>query len=140
MESTFKPSDFTVLVVEDEESLLKLVTHILEMKGFRVLATPHSEAAYRKAKGHKEPIHLLLTDVRMDPHMSGCKLAVALRPLRPEMKVLYMSAFPASEIVRKEVESRTASMLRKPFTPTQLLATVQTVLESAVPASAFGQP
>lgn len=140
MESSFNPSDFTVLVVEDEESVLKLVTHILEMKGYRVLATPHSEAAYRQAKALAEPIHLLLTDVRMDPHISGCKLALALRPLRPEMKVLYMSAFPTSEIVRKEVESGIASLLRKPFTPTQLLATVQSVLENAVPAPSVSQP
>jgi DNA-binding NtrC family response regulator len=138
MDSSFKPSDFTVLVVEDEESLLKLVTHILEMKGFRVLATPHSEAAYRKAKSHTVPINLLLTDVRMDPHISGCKLALALRPLRPEMKVLYMSSNPISEIVLKEVENGTASLLRKPFTPTQLLATVQSVLEQTESTSAFG--
>ena len=135
MES-FKPADFTILVVEDEESLLKLVTHILEMRGFHVIGTPHSEAAYRKAKEYKERIHLLLTDVRMDPHISGCKLALALRPLRPDMKVLYMSAYPSSEIVRKEVENGVAALLRKPFTPTQLLATVQTVLETAAVPSA----
>jgi DNA-binding NtrC family response regulator len=123
-----KPSEYTILVVEDEESLLKLVTHILEMKGYKVFAMPHSEAAYLKSREYQYRIHLLLTDVRMDPHMSGAKLALALRPMRTDMKVMYMSAYPASDIVRKEVEHGTALLLRKPFTPTQLLESVQAAL------------
>lgn len=122
-------SPYTVLVVDDEESLVKLATHVLEMKGYRVLGAPHSENALRMAKTFPEKIHLLLTDVRMEPHMSGCVLAQHLRPSRPDMKVVYMSSYPASEIVRKEVEHGTASLLRKPFTPTALLEKVKAVLE-----------
>jgi two-component system, cell cycle sensor histidine kinase and response regulator CckA len=124
-----KASETNILLVEDEESLLKLATHILEMQGYRVFAYPHSEAALRMAKNLPDRIHLLLTDVRMDPHMSGCKLAQHLRPLRPEMQVLYMSAYPSSEIVKKEVEHGTAALVKKPFTPTVLLEAVKTALE-----------
>jgi DNA-binding NtrC family response regulator len=120
-----KPSDINILLVEDEESILKLATHILEMQGYRVIASPHSEAALRTAKNLGEPIHLLLTDVRMDPHMSGCKLAALIRVLHPETQVLYMSAFPASEIVVREVAHGTADLLKKPFTPTGLLDAVR---------------
>jgi DNA-binding NtrC family response regulator len=119
------PSDINILLVEDEESLLKLATHILEMRGYRVIASPHSEAALRTAKNLGERIHLLLTDVRMDPHMSGCKLAAHIRVLHPETQVLYMSAFPASEIVIKEAAHGTADLLKKPFTPTGLLEAVR---------------
>jgi DNA-binding NtrC family response regulator len=126
-----KPSETNILLVEDEESLLKLATHVLEMQGYRVIASPHSEAALRTAKARPERIHLLLTDVRMDPHMSGCKLAQHLRPLRPDMQVLYMSAYPASEIVVKEVEHGAADLLKKPFTPTALLDAVKKALEHA---------
>lgn len=119
------PSDINILLVEDEESILKLATHILEMRGYRVIASPHSEAALRTAKNLGERIHLLLTDVRMDPHMSGCKLAALIRVLHPETQVLYMSAFPASEIVVKEVSHGTADLLKKPFTPTGLLDAVR---------------
>lgn len=127
-----KPSEITILLVEDEESILKLATHILEMQGYRVIASPHSEAALRTAKNPGERIHLLLTDVRMDPHMSGCKLAQHIRVLHPETQVLYMSAFPASEIVVKEVSHGTADLLKKPFTPTGLLESVRkSLLHSA---------
>jgi len=126
-----KPSETTILLVEDEESVLKLASHVLEMRGYRVIASPHSEDALRTAAKTADPIHLLLTDVRMDPHMSGCKLAQSLRPSRPEMQVLYISGFPASEIVKKEVELGTADLLKKPFTPTGLLEAVVKTLERA---------
>lgn len=120
---------YTILVVDDEEPLVKLATHVLEMKGYKVLPAPHSERALRMAAEYRDRIHLLLTDVKMDPHMSGCVLAQHLRPSRPDMKVVYMSSYPASEIVRKEVEHGSASLLKKPFTPTALLEKVKAVLE-----------
>lgn len=120
----------TILVVDDEEPLVKLATHVLEMRGYRVLPAGSGEAALRLANQAQERIHLLLTDVKMEPHMSGCVLAQHLRPARPDMRVLYMSAFPASEIVRKEVEHGAASLLKKPFTPTVLLEKVKSVLEA----------
>jgi DNA-binding NtrC family response regulator len=122
-------SAFNILVVDDEEPIVKLVTHVLEMRGYRVIPAAHSEHALRLAAGFKERIHLLLTDVKMDPHISGCLLAQQLRPSRPDMKVVYMSSYPASEIVRKEVDHGTASLLKKPFTPTGLLEKVKAVLE-----------
>lgn len=122
-------SPYTVLVVDDEESVVKLATHVLEMKGYRVLGAPHSENALSMAAAFPERINLLLTDVRMEPHMSGCVLAQHLRPSRPDMRVVYMSSYPASEIVRKEVEHGQASLLRKPFTPTALLEKVKAIQE-----------
>lgn len=126
----------TILVVDDEEPLVKLATHILEMRGFRVLSAGSGEAALRLVARSQERINLLLTDVKMEPNMSGCVLAQHLRPSRPDMRVLYMSAFPASEIVRKEVEHGSAYLLKKPFTPTALLEKVKSVLqaETAHPA------
>lgn len=120
----------TVLVVDDEEPLVKLAAHVLEMRGYRVLAAGSGEAALRLVARSRERIDLLLTDVKMEPHMSGCVLAQHLRPSRPDMRVLYMSAFPASEIVRKEVAHGSAFLLKKPFTPTVLLEKVKSVLET----------
>lgn len=122
---------FTVLVVDDEEPVVKLTTHVLEMRGYKVLSASHGEAALRAAAGYRERIHLLLTDVKMEPHMSGCVLAQHMRPSRPDLKVVYMTAWPPSEVVRKEVEHGAASLLRKPFTPTGLLEKVKNVLEPA---------
>jgi FixJ family two-component response regulator len=127
-----KPQDTSIFLVEDDESLLKLSAHVLEMAGYRVSAWPESESALKRARSRpNEPIHLLVTDVRMDPHMSGAKLSQHLRMDRPEMRVLYVTGYPASEIVRKEAESGAAELLRKPFTPTALLEAVHKALESA---------
>lgn len=120
----------TILVVDDEESLVKLASHILEMRGYRVLTALTGESALRLATSHPEKINMLLTDVKMEPHMSGCVLAQHLRPSHPEMRVVYMSAYPASEIVRKEVEHGTATLLKKPFTPTGLLEKVKAVFDA----------
>ena len=125
----------TILVVDDEESLVKLTTHVLEMRGYRVLSALNGESALRLAASHPDKINMLLTDVKMEPHMSGCVLAQHLRPSRPEMRVVYMSSYPASEIVRKEVEHGTATLLKKPFTPTGLLEKVKAIF-SAVESGA----
>ncbi len=125
-----KPSETVILVVEDDESLLRLSTHVLEMAGYRVIAMPESETALHRAKSRRdETIHLLLTDVRMDPHMSGARLAHLLRQERPELKIIYMTGFPASEIVLKEATGGQAALLRKPFTPTVLLEAVRNALD-----------
>jgi DNA-binding NtrC family response regulator len=126
-----KPSETVILLVEDDESLLRLSTHVLEMAGYRVIPQPESESALHRAKSRRdETIHLLLTDVRMDPHMSGARLAHLLRQERPDMKVIYMTAYPASEIVIREAATGVAGLVRKPFTPTALLDAVRKSLES----------
>jgi DNA-binding NtrC family response regulator len=138
---TRKPSDTSILLVEDDESLLRLSTHVLEMAGYRVVSMPESESALHRAKSRRdETYHLLLTDVRMDPHMSGARLAHLLRQERPELKVLYMTAYPASEIVTKEAAAGVAGLLRKPFTPTGLLEAIRKTLEEASARSETPKP
>jgi DNA-binding NtrC family response regulator len=130
-----KNEQAVILLVEDEESLLKLATHILEMRGYHVMAAAQSETALHQAEEFPERINLLLTDVRMDPHMSGCVLAQHLRPSRPDMRVIYMTSFPIGEIVRKEVEHGLAFLLKKPFTPTALLEKVKEVISAEAAAN-----
>ena len=90
--------------------------------------TPRRESdALAAAERHAGPIHLLLTDVVM-PHMTGKELAGRLKPLRPEMRVLYMSGYAADVIVRRELLESGASYLAKPFAPDALAAKVREVL------------
>lgn len=84
---------------------------MLEGRGYRILEAPSGEEALRIAAGHAEPIHLLLTDVRM-PGMSGHGLVQQLGRLRPEVKVLYMSAFAL--ITGREEFSRAESGALEP--------------------------
>ena len=106
----------------------ELARRILEMKGYAVLEAADVGEARRLCDEHHGPIHLLLTDVVM-PVMSGRGLAGTLSPMRPEMKVLYMSGYTDDAIVRHGVMEG-APFLQKPFTPRELAAKVREVLDA----------
>ena len=79
----------TILVVEDQAPVRKLVTRTLKSYGYRVLEASNGSAALFLAEHEPEPIHLVLTDVVM-PHMNGGELAQNFQRFHPEIKVLYM--------------------------------------------------
>lgn len=111
----------TVMVVDDDEAIVHLVSGILENAGFRVLKAKHSDEALDISAVFKDEIDLLVTDVKMDPFMTGFQLAQCLRLMRVEIKVLYISGYVEDEMVRWEVESSVAGFLQKPFHPQTLL-------------------
>ena len=115
----------TILVVEDEPPVRQLVSKVLERGGYRVLQAATGEDAL--ALPEVESIDLLLTDVVM-PGMSGRELASALRTMRPELPVLYMSGYTQDEVLRHGIEAGEVSLLEKPFSPADLLATVRSTL------------
>ncbi len=82
---------------------------------------------------HNGPIHLLLTDVVM-PGMSGRRVAEHLAPLRPNMKVLYMSGYTDDLVFRNGVLELGAAFIQKPFTPSSLARKVRGVLDEQKPA------
>jgi DNA-binding NtrC family response regulator len=120
----------TCLVVDDEPSVLDIVSSVLGNAGYRVLKARHSDEALDISAEWKEDIHLLVTDVKMDPYMTGFQLAQCLRLMRVEIKVLYISGYHEDEMVRWEVENGVASFLQKPFLPQTLLDRVKLVLET----------
>ena len=87
----------TVLVVEDENLVRKLVRTILESRGYFVLDAQGGEEAFHVCRSYQGPIHLLITDVVM-PKMKGTEVADRLRSIYPEMKVLYMSGYTADMV------------------------------------------
>lgn len=118
----------TILVVDDEDSIRNLAALVLENDGFKVLKARHSDEALLVLDGYKGPVHLLLTDVKMDPFMNGCELAKCTRLLRPDINVLYISGFTNNGMVQQEVEEARASFLPKPFSPRDLSEKVRSVL------------
>jgi two-component system cell cycle sensor histidine kinase/response regulator CckA len=118
----------TILVVDDEDAIRNLAAMVLENEGFHVLKAQHSDEALLIIDGFKEPVHLLLTDVRMDPFMNGCELAKCVRLLRPDIAVLYISGFANNGMVQQEVDEARAAFLAKPFTPRDLAEKVRAVL------------
>lgn len=117
----------TVLVVDDEPDLCEIVRRMLDGRGFAVLTAGGVGAARARCGSHTGPIDLLVTDVRM-PDGSGPDLADEVRRAHPTMAVLYMSGLPShvGEVV--ELTGAGERVLGKPFTPTELLAAVDTLL------------
>ena len=111
----------TILVVEDEPPLRRLVASVLAAAGHQVLEAVNGYEAIALAEGH-EQIDLLLTDVIM-PGITGPDVVARLRSHRPELAVLYMSGYD-NELIDQKALERTASFLPKPFTPHSLLASV----------------
>jgi PAS domain S-box-containing protein len=122
----------TILLVEDEDPVRDLVLEILEGEGYTVLAARDPGAALLVAERHRGPIHLLLTDVVM-PHMSGRRLAEQLAPLRPEMKVVYISGYADEAIGDHGVVEEGTAFIPKPFTPDGLIAKIRGVLDGPPP-------
>ncbi|HEX9849256.1 hybrid sensor histidine kinase/response regulator [Candidatus Deferrimicrobium sp.] len=118
----------TVLIVEDEESILKLSCAVLGGYGYAVLAARGGEDGLRIAGKHEGEISLLLTDVVM-PGMGGRELYERILQQRPKIKVLYMSGYTDKAIVRRGVLDPGTSFLQKPFSPISLARKVKEVLE-----------
>ncbi len=117
----------TILLVEDEEEVQKLAVRVLERQGYRVLSARNGDEALLICEEHKDPIHLMLTDVVM-PGMNGQELAERLRPFHPKMKVLYMSGYTDNAIVLHGVLREGVHYIQKPFTVEALARKVREVL------------
>lgn len=119
----------TVLVVEDEESVLALVRSVLEARGYAVLEASGAREAMYIHENHPGRIDLLLTDIVLSGK-SGREIARDLTELRPELRVIFMSGY-ADALIRNELERNSAAFLRKPFSPAILLEAVRQALESS---------
>ncbi len=108
--------------------LLNMVTAMLEESGYTVLAAITTDLAQSFAKEHPGPIHLLMSDMIM-PVMNGRELSERLQPLRPEMKVLFLSGYTADIISKQGVIEDKIHFLQKPFSFEALTAKVRDVLD-----------
>ena len=118
----------TVLLVEDEASILKLANRILDGLGYNVLIARTPNEAIGLAKEHVDEIQLLITDVVM-PEMNGRDLAEELRTLYPDIKILFMSGYTANVIAHRGVLAKSVNFLQKPFSKKDLAAKVRKVLD-----------
>lgn len=117
----------TVLLVEDEKDVRDLAEYILRSCGYQILTAENGPEALRVSEKHNGPIHLLLTDVVM-PEMYGPELAERLQPLRPEMRVLYMSGYTDGAIKRHGVQIGRVAFVPKPLTVESLTQSVRSAL------------
>ncbi|MGH9750263.1 MAG: response regulator [Candidatus Polarisedimenticolia bacterium] len=127
------PGTETVLVLEDEPTLREVVRQSLESRGYKVLLAESGAEALAICASHPGPIHLMVADVVL-PVMDGRATADRAVPLRPELRVLYMSGYTDEAILHHGVLDPGVAFLHKPFTPDALLTKVREVLGSSRPS------
>ena len=119
----------TILLVEDEEVVRRVVVAILQNRGYTVLEAMNGEEALRLVQEHNgNPIDLVVTDVVM-PKMSGLRLAKYLLALYHEIKVLYMSGYTDNALIHQEILKPQMPYIQKPFTSEGLARKVREVLD-----------
>jgi PAS domain S-box-containing protein len=119
----------TILLVEDEQSILKMTQSMLEKMGYGVLAASTPGEAIRLANAHDGDIRLLLVDVIM-PEMDGHDLAGQVAPLYPDMVCLFMSGYSGDVIANHGVLDEGLHFIQKPFSMQELAAKVREVLDA----------
>ncbi|MEJ2186161.1 MAG: response regulator [Gemmatimonadota bacterium] len=124
----------TILVVDDEAPLRRLIVRALERHGHRVLSAEDGRQAIQLATRHPGPIHLLLTDVRMGV-MSGPVAAGRIREIRPDIRVIFMTGYAEEDELEPIPPGEAPDILPKPFDVAELLERVADALtESDAPA------
>jgi two-component system, cell cycle sensor histidine kinase and response regulator CckA len=123
----------TILVVDDEAEIRKLVGAMVSQAGYTILTADSGEHALVLYKNNKGPIDLLITDV-VAPGMSGPMLADKLTELQPDLKVLYISGYDNTHVVQKYVVEKGHALLSKPFTVEEMKSKVREMLSPAAVA------
>ena len=102
----------SLLVVDDEQMILDAIKIIFEDMGFEVLTT--TSPAEGIAAATARPFDLILTDIRM-PVSNGAEVTEAIRAIRPDARVLVITAFPNDPLVRRALDAGAIDVVRKPF-------------------------
>lgn len=127
----------TILVVDDEADVLRLVESILSEAGYDVVAARSADAALKAFEKMEHAPDLLLTDVVM-PGMSGPMLVDQLLAKQPELRVLFMSGYDDRQVVQRYVVERGFRLLPKPFSIKSLRSAIQAEFEAVAIAAEQG--
>jgi|SRR5579871_832385 len=118
----------TILLVEDEARVRKLIADVLASRGYQVLEATRGEEALRLCRAPDTCVDLSVVDVIM-PEMSGPDLVRQLAALQPDMRVLYISGYTDEAIIHHGILNSGAAFLQKPFLPDALVRKVREVLD-----------
>jgi len=117
----------TVLVVEDEPAVRRLVSRLLTDLGYEVHEAAGASEALAVMERIGDAVHLLLSDVVM-PGMSGPELGQELHVRFPALRFLYMSGYTDEAILQRGLQIQGSSFIGKPFTPEELAGKVREIL------------
>jgi CheY-like chemotaxis protein len=130
------PGHGTILLVEDEEGVRAVLSELLDGLGYTVLQAGNGVEAIQIASSHAGVIDLVVTDMVM-PEMSGQELGRSLAKLRPDLRILYMSAFASRIYSPSALADALADFIAKPFNLDDFVVKVRELM--AAPPRANGQ-
>ncbi len=116
-----------VLVVEDEEQLLKLVSTFLESEEFRVFRARDGIEGLQEFRGHQQEIDVLLTDLGL-PQLGGADLITAVRYQKPSVKIIGVSGLSGMDVSRIALRSGADMFVSKPFHIDDIFGAIRSVL------------
>ena len=119
----------TILVLEDEEQVLKIIENMLRRRGYNVLTAESGKAAAALSRHSAVGIDLLITDVGI-PDMRGREVWELVKRQHPDSRVLFISGYPQDFASVKDIEAATQIFLQKPFSSDTLLQRVRATLDS----------
>ena len=114
--------NLSILLVDDEESMVEWLSILLEQNGYNVKSFSHPEAALRWSEQNQ--VHVLISDIKM-PAMSGLELFARVRHIHPDMAGIFMTAFSSVDTAVKAVRQGASDYLLKPFKTSQMLAAIE---------------
>jgi PAS domain S-box-containing protein len=120
----------TVLVVDDEEDILEVAIAYLAKMNLTTFEAKDGDSALKLLAKHNE-IDLMLTDVVMAGGMNGAELSRRARILRPGLKIIYSSGFPAEALTEKAISLVDGPLLRKPYQRAEFAAIISRAMESS---------
>jgi len=118
----------TILVVEDDNDLRALMAQALKQQGYKALEAANGEEGLLLFDKYRQEINLIVTDIVL-PMMTGLELTDLLRPLCPQMKVVYVSGYPENPELKKRNLTPDGNFIPKPFSLEDLATKIRKVLD-----------
>ncbi len=118
----------TILVVDDEEDVRKMATRTLERHGFSVVTATDGREAVEVFRSSGDMIDVVLLDLTM-PHMDGEETSLALRRIRPDVKIIFSSGYHEQDAIQQLDGQQRAVFLQKPYRSKKLVELVHAVVE-----------
>ena len=119
----------TVLVVEDDQDLRRIIAQALQGKGYKILEAANAHEGLVLFDENRQELNLVVTDIIM-PMMSGFELIEILMPLCPQMKVLYMSGYQDDAGLGQRISNPEVNFIAKPFSVEDLARKVRNILDN----------
>ncbi len=117
----------TVLVVDDEEMVRRVVARMLVERGYRVLIAGDADEALKILRASALKLRLVVTDLRM-PGLDGRQLGDTILACWPHVRILFMSGYPAGRLMTEGALILGRPFIQKPFTGEQLARRLRDLL------------